>query len=109
MKKVLFLAFLFTFIGSSAMALSPEEEKKVRYEELKAYKQQQREARLVAKENPKQAAQGEPTFWQKEGERSGLNRFSTNNFFKNLNPVPFFKKQQDQYNARKAAAAGEVD
>ena len=43
-------------------------------------------------------------FWSREGERSGLkdSTSSWGSFWTNLNPVKFFKDQQDAYNARKA-------
>ncbi len=73
-----------------------------RYQELKKLKEQQRAEREANKKNPKQV--NTSGFWYKEGERSGLggsgNRVS--NFVKALNPAPFFKNQQDKYNARKS-------
>ena len=43
-------------------------------------------------------------FWSKEGKRSGIgdSTASWGNFWGNLNPVAYFKNQQDAYNARKA-------
>ena len=46
-------------------------------------------------------------FWSREGERSGLKESTSNwgNFWTNANPVNFFKKQEDAYNARKGGQA----
>ena len=106
MKKVtaivLFLSF-FAFHGI-LFAMTPEEAKEARFKEVKAIKEKQRAEREAEKKNPPASQKsGQPGFWEKEGERSGLggsgNRAGT--FFKNLNPVPFFKEQDDRYQARK--------
>ena len=74
------------------------------YQEIKKLKAEQRTAREANKKNPSPVNQN--SFWHKEGERSGLSGTgsSAGNFLKNLNPVPFFKNQQEKYNARKATA-----
>jgi hypothetical protein len=106
MKKVTVLFLCSILFSGSALALTPQEEKQARYLEVKKIKDAQRARRELEKNNPEIAAKKEKTFWQKEGERSGLagNGSRMNSFFKNLNPVPFFKSQQEKYNARKAAA-----
>ena len=106
MKKAVVLSLILSFACASAFALSPEEEKNARYEEMKKIKTAQREAREAGKETRKEgkAEKTRPTFWDKEAERSGINRMSASNFFKNLNPAPFFKDQQEKYKARKAAS-----
>ncbi len=74
------------------------------YQEIKALKEKQRAEREANRKNPPPVDKN--SFWHKEGERSGLgdtgNRAGS--FLKNLNPAPFFKKQQEKYNERKAAA-----
>ena len=74
------------------------------YQEIKKLKAEQRAAREANKKNSPQADKN--SFWHKEGERSGFSGTGSGagNFLKNLNPVPFFKNQQEKYNARKAAA-----
>lgn len=50
----------------------------------------------------------DPTFWDREGERSGLNRFGAAGMgegVKKLNPIPWFQKKQEEYNARKSGSA----
>ena len=49
-------------------------------------------------------------FWEREGERSGLKDSTANwgNFWSNVNPVNFFKNQQDAYNARKGNAGADM-
>ena len=74
------------------------------YQEIKKLKEKQRAEREANKKNSPPADKN--GFWQKEGERSGLGGTgsSIGNFLSNLNPAPFFKDQQEKYNARKAAA-----
>src|SRR3989338_4182180 len=73
-----------------------------RYQEIKALKEKQRAEKEARKNNPPPV--NENSFWHREGVRSGLgdtgNRAGS--FLKNLNPVPFFKRQQEKYNERKA-------
>ena len=106
MKKAVFLSLSLILVCATAFALSPEEEKQARYDEMKKIKAAQRETRIAGKEARKEgrAEKGEPGFWDKEAERSGLNRMSAPNFFKNLNPAPFFQDQQEKFKARKAAS-----
>ena len=104
---VLFLALFLMQATSPVFAQSPEELREVRFHEIKAIKDKQRAERDAKKKeliaNPN--APHEKGFWEKEGERSGLggngNRFGT--IMKNLNPVPFFKDQDEKYKARKAS------
>ena len=108
MKKIAVWSLFLVMLTASglAVAMTPDEAQEAHRKEMKAIKDTQRQAREAKKANPSSAADQTPGFWQKEGERSGLggsgNRMGT--FFKNLNPVPFFKDQQDKYNARKAGA-----
>ncbi|MGH7197167.1 MAG: hypothetical protein ACREH5_00265 [Candidatus Omnitrophota bacterium] len=106
MKKAVVLSLILSFASASAFALSPLEEKEARYEEMKKIKTVQREAREAKKAGRKEEKmkKTEPGFWDKEAERSGLGRASASNFFKNLNPAPFFRDQQEKYKARKAAS-----
>ncbi len=99
MKKGIILAIsLSVILAANAFA-----EKDAHYLEIKKYKDAQREAKKNAPASS--SATHEKTFWEKEGERSGLggsgNRMGS--FVKNLNPVPFFKSQKEAYDARKAA------
>ncbi len=108
MKKkiswVLFLLML-TTNGFAVTVTGPDAARDAHRKEMKAIKDAQRQAREAKKSAPQNPADKKPGFWEREGERSGLgssgNRIGT--FFKNLNPVPFFKDQQDKYNERKAA------
>ena len=46
------------------------------------------------------------TFWSRESERSGVRMPSppeVGRFMEKLNPITFFKRKQDEHNARKAA------
>ena len=95
----IFIALVVLISASSAMAAergTPE------YERLKEYKKAQREGKGTPG-----AASGKkaPGFWEKEGERSGLGSTGSNvgNFFRNLNPAPFFKNQEERYQQRKTA------
>lgn len=105
MKKAFALAlFLALFCGSFAFAA---ERGTAEYERLKEYKRAQREEREAQKANPEAGARKGKSFWQKEGERSGLGGTGSRirGIFKDLNPMPFLKEQQEKYNARKASAA----
>lgn len=44
------------------------------------------------------------SFWDREGERSGLKESTSNwgQFWKNANPATFFRNQKEAYEARKA-------
>lgn len=107
MNKVMTLILLAAFgFAGPAMAMTPEEAKEARYQEVKKAKDAQREAKDIAKKNeaasPSPKAKG---FWEKEGERSGMNQ-NGNRFgetMRSLNPLPFFKNQEEKYNARKSA------
>lgn len=102
MKKAVMLALLAAFVCGQALALSPAEEKEARYQEMKKIKDAQRQVRDT-KKSAAPATEKKDTFWTREGERSGLGNSGNRaeQFLKNLNPVPFFKDQQDKYNARK--------
>ena len=66
MKKLIALLVLAIGVQGSALAAqkgTPE------YDQLKAYKQKQREEKSARKANPSPKAKG---FWQREAERSGL-------------------------------------
>lgn len=104
MKKFVTLALLFSFVGTAAYALSPEEEKKARYNEMKQYKAQKRAERDGQAPTSEAKGPKTPGFWDKEAERSGLSGARFGNFFKNMNPVPFFKNQGEKYEARKAGS-----
>ena len=108
MKKItmgILLLMSFTFYGVS-QAMTPEEAKEAHFKEIKEIKEKQRAARAANKTTPSPAEKKAPGFWEKEGERSGLGGSGsrTGQFFKNLNPVPFFKEQRERYDARKAGA-----
>ena len=67
-------------------------------------------ASMASAETVKETAKNAGDFWAKEGERSGLKESTANwgNFWTNMNPVNFFKNQQDAYNARKGNAGAEM-
>lgn len=110
MKKAITGLFVLSMIITGcgiSLAMTPEEVKEARFKEVKAIKEKQRAEREAEKKNPvAEQKNKQPGFWEKEGERSGLggsgNR--TSMFFKNLNPVPFFKEQDERYQARKSGA-----
>ena len=108
MKKIttgILLLMCFAFCGVSH-ALTPEEAKQAHFKEVKEIKEKQREERSAMKAASAPAEKKAPGFWEKEGERSGLGGSGsrTSQFFKNLNPMPFFKEQKERYDARKAGA-----
>ena len=107
MKKTFALILsLIVVSGTFAHAETPEEARKGHYLEMKKIKDSMRENKKSEISNPS-APSHASEFWKKEGERSGLgntgNRMGT--FFKNLNPAPFFKDQQDRYNSRKTGVS----
>ena len=105
MKKIAVWTLFLALASVHAFAMSPEEAKKAHYEEVKKLKEAKRQAREAGgADNPQAAVNREPGFWDKEAERSGLSGARVGNFFKNLNPVPFFKEKQERYNERKAAS-----
>ena len=104
-RSTVVLAVVMTAFTASAFAaekVGMDAQREAHRLEIKKIKEAQRETKKSA---PAPASNGEKTFWEKEGERSGLgdsgNRMGS--FLKNLNPMPFFKSQQEQYNARKTA------
>ena len=51
-----------------------------------------------------EAKKSSPGFWEKEAERSGFSQLNNpTNFLHYLNPMPFFKTEEEQYKTRKAA------
>ncbi len=100
MKKIAVLMLGFILASSLSWAQSsPDAQRRAHREAMKAVKAAQREARKNA---PAVPANKEPGFWAREGERSGLGSMKNpTGFLRNLNPMPFFKTQQEQYNARK--------
>ncbi len=108
MKKIAVWSLFLVMLAASGFAaepVGPDAARVAHRQEMKAIKATQRQTRETnkASQNP---ADKKPGFWDREGERSGLgnsgNKVST--FFRNMNPVPFFKNQQEKYNARKGAA-----
>ena len=110
MRRIVLPALFLTlcFIASYASAdMTPWEAKKAHQMEMKKIKETQRAAREEAKKNP--VPQGQANgFWAKEGERSGLgdSGHGIGQFVRNLNPMPFFKEQQEKYNQRKTTNTG---
>lgn len=100
MKKIVLALMALTFIATStALAMTPEEAREARRLELKEIKKAQRAAREQKKNVPQGEAKG---FWAKEADRSGLSSMKNPiGVLPNLNPMPFFKQQQEQYKARK--------
>ena len=104
MKKIMASSLLVLLMAlHGAFAMTPEEAKKAHFQEMKKIKDAQREARGVEKKN---TAPKQPGFWDREAKRSGLSETGAGmgQWAHNLNPVPFFKDQQEKYNARKTAA-----
>ena len=113
MKKLVVWSLFLMMFTTSGFALAvegPDAAREAHRKEMKSVKDAQRQTREAKKSTAQNPADKKPGFWDKEGERSGLgnsgNRVGT--FFKNLNPVPFFKDQQEKYNARKAGTAAPV-
>ena len=104
MKKAVALLSLSVFICSSVWAASPDEERRQHRQDMKKVKQEMREKHEASPKSEKIPSKMD-LFWKKEGERSGLGGTSgrVGSFLRNLNPMPFFKNQQEQYNARKTA------
>ena len=105
MKKSVLLSVLLVLALAAPLfaadAVGPDAEREAHYQEMKAIKAAQREAH---KKDAGATAQSSNGFWHKEAERSGLSRLgNAGNWFQNLNPMPFFKSQDEQYKARKAA------
>ncbi len=97
--SVLFLSGLVP--AFSAEPGSPE------YQKMKEYKAAQRKAREAQEANGGgNTVKKAPGFWDREGERSGLTQTGQGmgSFFKNINPVPFFKDQRERYQQRRASA-----
>jgi hypothetical protein len=106
MKKALRLFVLALFLFQGVEAAWAVERGTAEYERLKEYKRMQREKRASGQQHGP-SSKG-PGFWDKEAVRSGLSdvKQNTANFFKKINPSPFFREQNERYQARKAAAAG---
>ena len=107
MKKVIAGSLFIMLVAvHGAFAMTPEEQKKAQYQEMKKIKDAQREARANKKANAVSTPKAE-TFWDREAKRSGLSETGSGmgQWVHNLNPVPFFKDQQEKYNARKSAIA----
>lgn len=108
MKKIavwsLFLVLL-TTSAFAAVVTGPDAARDAHRKEMKLIKDAQRQAREAKKSSPQNPADKKPGFWDRERERSGLGSSGNKavTFFKNLNPVPFFKDKQAKYNERKAA------
>lgn len=103
MKKAFVFTLFLSFASVNAFAIvgQTDAERDAHRQEMKAVKAAQREARKSQPNVPQGRAVG---FWQKEGERSGLSRMGNpGDFVKNLNPVPFFQNQDEQYKERKAS------
>lgn len=108
MKKLSMILAAALLVSAPAFAVSPEEAQQAKYQEMVKIKQAQREAKEARKQGLAGGAiEKKETFWDREGKRSGFDRFNgqgVGNVFKNMNPVPFFKDQQDRYQARKTAS-----
>ena len=110
MRKIsaFFVIILFsaTNVFAATNNVGPDAERNARREQVRTLKKAQREAHAAGPKDQNAGPSKMQSFWKKEGERSGLdgsgNRLGS--FVKNLNPAPFFKDQQEKYNARKKAA-----
>ncbi len=108
MKRLTALFLMILILGTAlpVLAMNPQEEEKAHRQEMKAVKDKQRaekEAKKLVKAKDKEGPH-EKSFWEKEGERSGLGNSGNGvgQFIKKLNPAPFFKDQNEKYKARKA-------
>ena len=103
MKKMIVLAVAAILATSSVWAASTSS-----YEEMKQIKKAQREAKAAQKASGTKPETKWSKFWKNEGERSGLGQSTSGagTFIHSLNPAPFFKSQQEAYNARKASNGG---
>ena len=106
MKKITALFLFIMFMSTAAVFAEPVGEdasRQAHRAEMKEIKKAQKERKAQVKNEP---ASKWNNFWQKEAERSGLadKKNGAGKFFSNLNPVPFFKQQSEQFEARKAAA-----
>lgn len=110
MRKITVIAALLGLACSTSWAawMSPEESRRAHREEMTKIKKAQREAAPKKADSGKPAST-EPTFWEKEGKRSGMDQMGPNigNFASKFNPLRwggFFKEQERKYNERKAQA-----
>jgi hypothetical protein len=103
MKKIAFVMMAVMLAGATASIAAET----ATYDEMKAIKARQRQER-EAKKSAIQSGTYQETkmqkFWKNEGERSGLgsSKERVGTFFSRLNPAPFFARQREQYEARKA-------
>lgn len=99
-RKVAVMVMLALALGGASAYAAKEDDP--HYQEMKKYKAEQRAKKEAEKSNP---SPKKPGFWDREGERSGLSGTGQgiSGFLKKLNPAPFFKNQQEKYEARKAA------
>ena len=109
MRKAMGWIVLSMFLSATAFAAKvdgPDTARHMHREEMKKIKTAQRAARKTEDRVKSSEPSKWGRFWKKEGERSGLGNTGsgTGTFFKNLNPVPFFKKQEERYEARKSGA-----
>ena len=120
MKKAIVLLSIFTLMSAAScltgrqvfaevMKIGPDAEREARREQMKSIKQQMRQKESTAPKGPKTPSKWD-NFVAKEGERSGFAHSGdgAGKFFKNLNPAPFFKNQQERYNERKAAVGNKA-
>ena len=101
MKKLVALILLSFVFQLNAYADGPDDARKAHREEMKKIKAEMKAARPKTAEPSKMS-----DFWKKEGERSGMSQWNASkagDFFKNLNPAPFFQEQDKKYKERKAA------
>ncbi len=103
MNKTAILIIMILLLPPALMAdtdNSPKAQEKAHWAEIKKIKDAKRQARLAA--GKAGAKKKNDDFWDKEAKRSGFAETgeSLGNFMRNLNPVPFFKSQQESYEAR---------
>ena len=108
MKRVIALLSMFVFLSASAYAVErvgPDAAREAHRQEMKKIKDAQRQNRKSSTDTAKTPSKMDE-FMKKEGDRSGLGSMGERmgNWTKNLNPMPFFKQQNEAYKARKAAA-----
>lgn len=99
----IFIALISCTTAFAETKVGPDAARQAHRAEMKSIKEAQRVERAKVKSS-NAPSKKEKGFWEKEGERSGLgNTQGIGKTLRNLNPVPFFKNQAEQYKSRKAA------
>ena len=105
MKKrfILTLSFIFATTGAFAVEkIGPDAARAQHREEMKKIKAEMRQKKEANPQTAKTSSKMDE-FWSREKQRSGFGGAGDRmgSWMKNLNPMPFFKNQDEQYKARK--------